>query len=59
MRDSLAKGIHLKCGFHTIIKNPPIQISFANQSSTNLLEEVLGGDSPFLPVSIADREKCI
>jgi polar amino acid transport system substrate-binding protein len=30
-----------------------------NQSSTNLLEKVLGPNSPFLPMSIADQNKCI
>ncbi|MEG3928181.1 hypothetical protein [Microcoleus sp. T3_D1] len=30
-----------------------------NQSSTNLLEKVLGRNSPFLPMSVADRDKCI
>lgn len=30
-----------------------------NQSSTNLLEKVLGRNSPFLPMSVADQDKCI
>ncbi|MEG4245462.1 hypothetical protein QUA46_19645 [Microcoleus sp. MON2_D6] len=30
-----------------------------NQSSTNLLEKVLGRNAPFLPMSVADRDKCI
>jgi polar amino acid transport system substrate-binding protein len=30
-----------------------------NQSSTNLLEKVFGSNSPFLPMSIADQNKCI
>jgi polar amino acid transport system substrate-binding protein len=30
-----------------------------NQSSTNLLEKVFGPNSPFLPMSIADQNKCI
>ncbi|MEG5171395.1 hypothetical protein [Microcoleus sp. B3-D7] len=30
-----------------------------NQSSTNLLEKVLGRHSPFLPMSVADQDKCI
>ncbi|MEG3986838.1 amino acid ABC transporter substrate-binding protein [Microcoleus sp. S28C3] len=30
-----------------------------NQSSTNLLEKVLGRNSPFFPMSVADQDKCI
>ncbi|MBE9096611.1 amino acid ABC transporter substrate-binding protein [Tychonema sp. LEGE 07203] len=30
-----------------------------NQSSTNLLEKVFGPNSPFLPMSVADQNKCI
>ncbi|MEG5028961.1 hypothetical protein QUB36_17965 [Microcoleus sp. AT8-B1] len=30
-----------------------------NQSSTNLLEKVLGRNSPFLPMSVAAQDKCI
>ncbi|MEG4516108.1 MULTISPECIES: amino acid ABC transporter substrate-binding protein [unclassified Microcoleus] len=30
-----------------------------NQSATNLLEKVLGRNSPFLPMSVADQDKCI
>jgi polar amino acid transport system substrate-binding protein len=30
-----------------------------NQSSMNLLEKVLGRNSPFLTMSVADRDKCI
>jgi polar amino acid transport system substrate-binding protein len=29
------------------------------QSSTNLLEKVFGANSPFLPMSVADQNKCI
>ena len=30
-----------------------------NQSSTNLLEKVLGRNSPFLTIGVTDRDKCI
>ncbi|MEG4490646.1 hypothetical protein [Microcoleus sp. D3_18_C4] len=30
-----------------------------NQSSTNLLEKVIGRNSPFLPRSVAAQDKCI
>lgn len=30
-----------------------------NQSSTNLLEKVLGRNSPFLTISVTDQDKCI
>ena len=30
-----------------------------NQSSTNLLEKVLGRNSPYLTISVTDQDKCI